>query len=184
MGVASHPAGGPPHDERDLRVDLEGREPGDHVNPRRLEALGPADVELFVEPRLELHEYRDVGPAGGRAAQRIADRRGPAGAIQRQFDRCDAGIVRCFGNEALERGREGVVRMVDEDVASVERFDDRAVVGERILGDEWRIVEVRPGEPSGELPERAQIHEARSLVHIRGAEGALEIAFLEPQLAL
>src|SRR2546430_11348055 len=38
-------------------------------------ALGPADVELLVEARLQLDEHRHVLAGGGRPAQRLPDRR-------------------------------------------------------------------------------------------------------------
>src|SRR5207245_1218584 len=92
--VASRAPRRPAHDERDLRVDLQGGEAGDHVDPCRLQALRPADVQLLVEPGLELHEYRDILAAGGRAAQRLGDARRPTGTVQGELDRGDVGIVR------------------------------------------------------------------------------------------
>src|SRR6185295_1708409 len=87
--VASGAPRRPAHDERDLRVDLQGGETRDHVDARCLQALRPADVELLVEPRLELHEYRDILAAGSRTAQGLGDARRSPGTVQRELDRGD-----------------------------------------------------------------------------------------------
>src|SRR2546430_14811986 len=109
--VASGPPRSPAHDQRDLRVDLQGREAGDHVDACRLETLRPADVELLVEPRLELHEHRDILPVRGRPTQGFGDARRPTGTVQRELDRGDVRIVCRLGDEPLDAGAEGIVGM-------------------------------------------------------------------------
>ena len=165
--VAAEPRALAADDERDLRVRLEPDEAVHDVRAGLLEAAGPDDVVLLVEAGLDLDQDDDLLALLRRADQRPDDRGVAGRPVQRLLDRQDVGVVGGLVDEPLDRGRERLVRVVQEDVAGphlgehVDRLvlvrrqqaqrDDRGV-GRRL---EVRAVEV------GELPQGGEVEHAR-----------------------
>ncbi len=122
--VAADAAALAPHDERALGVRLERREAVHHVHARALERARPADVAGLVEARLELDQHDRLLALLGRAHERRHHRRVARGAVDRVLDGEHVRVVDGLLDEALDRGREAVVRVVDEDVALADRAED------------------------------------------------------------
>ena len=115
--VAAQPDALAAHDQRHLRVGLEADQAVDDVGARLLEAAGPDDVRLLVEARLDLDQHHDLLAALRGPDQRPDDRRVARRPVQGLLDRQDVGIVGRLVDEPLDRRRERLVRVVDEQVA-------------------------------------------------------------------
>ena len=153
-----------PDDERDLAVRLQADDAVDHVDARLLERLGPLDVLLLVEARLQLHEDRDLLAVLGRADERGEDRRVRVRAVQGHLDR-DRLRVGGGALDHLDDGRERVVRVVEEDVARADRREDRRVglvEDGGHGGREGRILQLAPVEAR----ERHEVARAERPVHL------------------
>ena len=116
------------HDEHDLGVRLEADEPVHHVHALALEGLGPADVALFVEARLELEEDGHLLAVGGGLHQRVDDRRVATHAVERRLDGQHVGVVGGGAHEVDDRV-ERVVGVVQQDVAVADGGEDVGVLG-------------------------------------------------------
>jgi hypothetical protein len=111
-------------------VGLEAEQAVHHVHARALESSCPADVALFVEARLELDEGRDLLTQLGGALQRAHQGRLSAGTIQRLLDRDHTRVLRRLGQE-VDHGLEGLVGVVQQDVAGGDRLEEVVRVPER-----------------------------------------------------
>ena len=105
------------HHQGELGVCLEPDEAVHHVGAGRLEGLGPFDVALLVEARLELDQDRDLFPVVGSVQKRLHDGCVAPYAIERPLH---GQHVRVAGRLAgqLQHGAERVVGMVQEDVVT------------------------------------------------------------------
>src|SRR6266498_5294182 len=104
----------------------------------------------------------------------------PAGAVKRELDRRDVGIVRGFGDESLEARREGVVWVVHEHVALVDLVGNRAVREKRrVAGTRWIVRQGRR-----DVPQPAEVDRAAGDVHVGAPTALLPLAFLEMDLPL
>ncbi len=116
-------------DERRLRVDLEIREAVDDVDAGLFERTRPADVAMLVEAGLELDERHALLAALGSLDEGGYDGRVLARAVEGRLE-CDDRRVLCRRlQERLEGRREGVERMVDEDVALLDLGEQLVCVG-------------------------------------------------------
>ena len=91
--------------------------PVDDVDARLLQLLRPADVGALVEARLQLHHADRLLAALGGLDQRRHQRRVGARPVDGLLDRQHVRILDRLLDEALHRGGEGVVGVVDEQVA-------------------------------------------------------------------
>ena len=121
VDVVAHAVALAADDEHALGVRLERREAVDDVDARLLHRARPLDVRALVEARLELHQADRLLAALGGADQRRHERRVVARAVHGLLDREHVGVVDRLLDEALDRGRERVVGVVDEDVAVAHR---------------------------------------------------------------
>ena len=119
--VVAHAAALAAHHEQRLRVRLQPGQAVHDVRARLLQRARPADVAALVEARLQLDEADGLLAALGRLDQRRDQRRVVRGAVHGHLDREHVGIAHRLLDEALDAGREGVVRVVDEDVAGAHR---------------------------------------------------------------
>ncbi len=120
-----------------------------------LQLAGPDDVVLLVEAGLDLDQDHDLLAALGGPDERLDDRRVARRPVQGLLDREDVGVVGGLVDEPLDRRRERLVRVVDEDVAGADLRED---VGRLVLvgrqqarrGDRRvrRRLEVRAGRGS------------------------------------
>ena len=172
VDVAAQPGALAPDDERRLRVRLEPDQPVHDVGPGALQLARPDDVGLFVEARLDLDQDDDLLAALGRPDQRLDDGRVARRSVQRLLDGQDVGVVGRLGDEPLGRGRERLVRMVDEDVAGADRGEHvgRLVVVRR---QEPRRRDRRPGHgleigpvELGDRPQSGQVEHAADVVAV------------------
>ena len=162
------------HDQRHLGVGLESNNAIDDVNPDLLERLRPGDVRLFVATRFELDQSHDLLTALSRPDERSDDgahrTRGP---VERLLDREDVGIPGRLVDERLSGGGKGVVRMVHEDVAVIERVENVGLLHAGTLKSALRdwgpqlVLEV--GTIEGiDRPQAAQVEQAVDAVDIGG----------------
>ena len=152
------------HHERALGVRLERREAVHDVHAGALQRARPADVARLVEARLELDQHHRLLALLGRADQRRHHRRVARGAVDRVLDREHVGVVDGLLEEALDRRRERVVGVLDEDVALA---DGGEQVGRRVaLAAQARprhalplgVAQLGPLEP-GQLDQVGQVEQ-------------------------
>ena len=129
VDVAAEPSRFAPDDEGRLRVDLEPGEAVDDVDARLLERAGPLDVPALVTACLDLDEAHRLLPALRGVDQSRHERRVVARPVDGRLDRNHLGIDRSAVDEGLEAAREGVVRMVDQEVAAA---NSRELLGGRL----------------------------------------------------
>ena len=111
-------------DEDALDVGLQAGDPVDDVDARLLQRPRPADVGALVEARLQLHQADRLLAALRGLDQRRDQRRVGARPVDGLLDREDVRVLDRLADEALDRAGEGVVRVVDEDVALPHRGED------------------------------------------------------------
>ena len=146
------------HDLEGLAVRLESDEAVDHVGALALQRLGPADVALLVEARLELDQDGDLLAVGRRLHELLDDRRVAAAAVQRLLDGEHVRIVG-GGAQELDHRVERVVGMVEQHVAladggeEVGSLEPRERRRDRL--HERRVLEVGPVDRAG-APEAAE----------------------------
>ena len=121
VDVVAHAVALAAHDQHALGVRLQRRVAVDDVHAGLLQRLRPVDVRALVEARLQLDQADRLLAALGRADQRRHERRVVARAVHGLLDREHLRVVDGLLDEALDRGREGVVGVVDEDVALAHR---------------------------------------------------------------
>ena len=109
------------HDQDALGVGLERRQAVDDVHARLFQRAAPLDVRPLVEARLDLHQAHGLLAALGGADQRGDQRRVVARAVHGLLDREHVGVVDRLLDEALDRGHERVVGVVQQDVALAHR---------------------------------------------------------------
>ena len=144
------------------------------MDARLLELLGPGDVRLLVEARLELHHAdRLLAVLGGLDERRDEGRVG-AGPVHRLLDRQDVGVVDRLAHERLDGGRERVVGMVDEDVALAHRGEEVGRVSvrplQRCLGDSGEGLEpqLRVSRYAGDVKEVVHADQPVDVVDLIG----------------
>ena len=155
---------------------LEPDQAVDDVRAGPLQLARPDDVRLLVEARLDLDQDDDLLAALGGADERLDDGRVARRAVERLLDGQDVRVVGGLGDEPLDRRRERLVRVVDEDVARPDRGED---VGRLVLvgrdqprrGDRRprHGLEVRPVE-LGDRPQPGQVQHPADLVAVGLAE--------------
>ena len=122
------------NDQDALRVALQRGQAVDDVHAGLLQLLRPPDVGLLVEARLQLHHADGLLAALGRLDQRRHQRGVGARPVHRLLDRQHVRVGHGLLDEALDRGGERVVGMMDEDVRFAGRREDvglRAVLAEQ-----------------------------------------------------
>ena len=131
-------------DERGLRMRLEPDQAVDDVRAGAFQLARPDDVRLLVEAGLDLDQDDDLLATLGGPDERLDDGRVARRPIERLLDRQDLGVVGGLGDEPLDRRRERLVRVVDEDVPGA---DGGEHVGRLVLvgRDEPRRRDRRPG---------------------------------------
>ena len=166
VAVAADASGLAAHHERGLGMGLQSHQPVHDVHPRLLEHPGPGDVRRLVEACGELDERHHLLARLGGGDEGLHDRAvRPGGAVEGLLDREHVGVARRLLDERLDRGREGVVGEVDEDVAAGDDLEEvgRALVGaaEPDLGGrlEGRVVEVGAVE-AVQRPQAAEVERA------------------------
>ena len=110
------------------------------MDPRLLHHLGQADVGLLVEARLEFHHHGDLLAVVGRLQQRVHDGAVRGGAVQGHLDPKHLGVRGRLAQQALHRGGEGLVGVLQQDRSGIpDDVKDIApglelVVVERVVG--------------------------------------------------
>ena len=158
VGVVPHSSLLVAHDQATLAVDLQADDSVDDVHAGLLELAGPLDVVGLVEAGLELDQGGDLLAVLRGLHEGVDDRGVAAGAIQRLFDGENAGIAGGLLHEGHDR-IEGIVGVVEEDVALVEGGED-VLPGEgnraRVRG-EGRILQ------GGSVDEIVDAHQAQQI---------------------
>jgi hypothetical protein len=113
VGVRAQAVGLLAHHQRHLGVRLVADHAVGDVRTRALERLRPFDVARLVEARAQLDQHRHLLAPLGRLDQRLHHRRTPRRAVEGLLDGEHRRVLRGDLEEALHRGGEGVVGMMD-----------------------------------------------------------------------
>ena len=179
VDVLAYPVALAAGDQNRLDMRLQAGDAVDDVHAGLLQRLGPVDVRLLVEASFELDHADRLLAAFGGADQRRHQRRVVAGSVHRLLDRQHVGIGDCLDDEALHRTGEGVVGVVDEDVALADRGKhvDRLVVLplQAWLGDRGPGLVAQLGVPAGSVDDVAEVGEVDQPVDV------VDLAVFEPQ---
>ena len=164
-------------------MGLERGQPVDDVHARFLQRARPADVGALVETRLELDEADHLLAALRGADQRRDERRIVARAVHGLLDGEYVGVGDRLFDQPLDRRRERVVGVVQEDVALAHRRHHVDRLG--LLGHQPRLRDRRPRrvaqlrEPRDlhDLPQVVEVEQPvdREHVLVLGLERALEL---------
>src|SRR5262245_59979138 len=146
-------------------MSLEAHEAVHNVTARTLQHLRPADVRLFVEAGLHLNQHHHLLTGLGGRDERVHDRGVAAGAVERLLDGEDVRIGGRLLDEALDAGREGMVRVMHEDVRVAESGEDAAwglSLGELRMGRRYEraVLEIRPIDLAVYLPQPREVQQA------------------------
>ena len=155
--VVAHPVALAAHDEHALGVGLHRGLAVDDVHARLLQRLRPVDVHALVEARLQLDQRDRLLAALGGFDQRRHQRRVVARAVDGLLDREHVGVGDGLLDEALDRGRERVVGVVDEHVAFAHRAEHvgaLALVADQ-AGDGSRTAAAPRAAPRGPASSRS-----------------------------
>ena len=132
----------------DFGVDLQAEQSVHDVHPFALQGPRPFDIAFFIEPRLQFHQYCDLLAFLHRFQQRIDDRRIPADAVERHFDREHVRIVRRLANE-INHGLERIERMVQQNVLPSNRREHVLVFRVLQRARQRRNKRRHPSDPAG-----------------------------------
>ena len=126
------------HDHRHLGVGLPLDEAVDDLDAGALERVGPHQILLLVEARLQFDHGGDRLAGLGGGDQGVDHRRLLAGAVERLLDRDDAGILGGLAQEGQD-DVEALIRVVDDDVLGADRGEAIAVIFADPLGEARRV---------------------------------------------
>ena len=146
MAIGDELAALAPHDQAELGVGLQLDEAVHDLHAGAFQVARPFDVGFLVEAGFQLDHRRHRLAGFDRILQRLDDRRGLAGAVERPFDRHH---VRIGGRllQELQHHVERLVGVVDDDVLLADGGEAIAVVladALREAADERLELEVRP----------------------------------------
>ena len=171
--VVAHPVALAADDQDALDVGLQARDPVDHVHARLLQLLRPPDVRALVEAGLELDQADRLLAALGGVDQPRDEGRVGAGPVDGLLDRQDLRVGDRLLDEVLDRARERVVGVMDEDVARPDRgehvvllvglADEQARRGHR---RERRVTQLLVPGNADDVPEVGEIEQAVDLVDL------------------
>ena len=178
--VVAHPLALAAHHEHTLDVRLQCWLAVHDVHPRLLQCLGPVDVHALVEARLELDQRDRLLAALGGVDQRGHQRRVVGGAVHRQLDREHVRVGDGLLHEALDRGGEGVVGVMHEQVAFAHRGEHvgpLALVAQqpRVCDGAHRWV--------AQLGQAGQAHDLPQRAHVEQAVDGVDFLLGDPQQA-
>ena len=103
------------NDEKNLAVGFKADEPIDDVNASIFQSAGPFDVVLFIEARLEFDKDSNLLAIFAGMDERADEGRVLTDTIKSALDGENTRVGGSVLDE-LENRREGVVRMVKEDI--------------------------------------------------------------------
>ncbi len=132
MPVAAQPPGLAARDDEQLGMRLQADDAVHDLRADRLEALGPVDVRLLVEARLQLDDRHHLLAAARAVDQQVHQRRLRAGAVDRLLDREHRRVVDCFAQQLHDR-LERLERMVQQHVAGLQPREDRVLARQAAL---------------------------------------------------
>ena len=175
VDVLAHPLALAAGDQDRLHVGLQAGDAVDDVDARLLQRLRPVDVGLLVEARFQLDHADRLLAAFGGADQRRHQRRVVAGPVDGLLDRQHVGVFDRLLDEALDRGGEGVVGMVDEQVGAGGSPANMST-GSLVLALQARLGDRRPGRVAqlgvaGDVGDRRRGRRGRSARRCRRPRG-------------
>ena len=178
VDVLAHPVALAAGDQDRLDVGLQAGDAVDDVDAGLLQRLRPVDVGLLVEAGFQLDHADRLLAAFGGADQRRHQRRVVAGPVDGVLDRQHVGVGDRLLDEALDRGGEGVVGMVDEEVALADRREhvDRLVV----LALQARLGDRRPGRVA-QLGVAGDVGDVAEVAEVDQPVDVVDLAVFEPQ---
>lgn len=148
-----------PHDQHHLRVTLVADHAVHDMCADGFELRRPVDVGFLVEAREQLDDDGHFLAVARGFHQRVHQRRVGAGAVDRLLDRDDARVFRGLLQQ-FEHGLEAFVRVVQQDVAVVDRVEHRRRVRDcgRNRRGERRELQVGAVDEIGNLHQAHEVH--------------------------
>ena len=150
-----------------------------HVHARAFQLAGPRDVGVLVETRLDLDQRQHLLAGMRGVDQRVDDRRIAGCTVQRLLDGQHLRIGRGLRQERLHGRREGIVRVVQQDVALADGGENVLRTGRFDFGDltiggrnERTVLEIRTVDAS-ELEQHGRVKRRRQAVDLVGAHAQL-----------
>ena len=172
-------------DHRELAVGLEPDDAVDDVAAGLLELACPADVGLLVEARLDLDDHQHLLAGLGGVDEGVDDRGVARRAVERLLDRQHVRVGGGLLDEALHRGGERVVGVVQQHVVAacgLEHVDGcgRLHLGEAVVGggEERGVLQLLAREV-GDAVQAAQVQRAGQPVDLVLADAELADEQLE-----
>ncbi len=159
-------------------MGLQAGDAVDDMDAGLLQRLRPVDVRLLVEARFQLDHADRLLAAFGGADQRGHQRRVVAGAVDGVLDRQHVGVCDRLLDEALDRAGEGVVGVVDEQVALADRREhvDRLLV----FALQARPRHRRPGRVA-QLGVAGNVGDVVEVAEVDQAVDVVDLAVFQPQ---
>ncbi len=161
------PAFAPQH-QGHLGMRLEADDAIDHMRAGLLQRCGPADIGLLVEPRQKLHHGSDF-LACPRGIDECLQQGGVmAGAVHSLLDRHHVRVLRRLLDE-IDNGGEGLIRMVQQDIAIADRAEHIRLVQQCLWQPrtERRILKIRTVDLVRHLQQAHQVDRSVNAEHVR-----------------
>ena len=152
-------------------MGLEAANAVDHVVTGLLQFLGPVQVALLVEARLEFDQAGHLLAVLGRLDQRAHERRIVAEPVHGHLDRGGAGVVRGIPDEPLDRRVEAFVGVMHQHVAGP---DGRENIGVGVDRERWQrrprwITQLGDGK-RGNLEQAGVVEHVRQFIDVAVAQ--------------
>ena len=179
--VVAHAVALAAHDEHALGVRLQRGQAVDDVHARLLQRVRPVDVRALVEARLELDQADRLLAALGRADQRRDERRVVARAVHGLLDREHVRVGDRLLDEALDRGGERVVGVVDEQVALAHRARARRAARPRRRCRRGWVTGVHGSSRSSRVA--GQLHDLPQVLEVEQAVDLVDVVAPRPPSA-
>ncbi len=179
VAVAAQSIGLLAHHKAQLAVGLQSHDAVHHVHARAFELAGPRDVGVLVEARLDLDQSQHLLARVRGVNQRVDNRRIAGRTVQRLLDGQHLRVGGGLRQERLHGRREGIVRVVQQDVAFADGGEDVLRTGRFDLRDlavggrnERAVLEVRTVDAS-KLEQHGRVERRRQTVDLVGADAQL-----------
>src|SRR5215213_10840079 len=158
------------HHHDDLAVDLKPHQAIHHMDALLFQHTRPADVALFIEARLELHQDRHLFSPLDRFEQGFHHRRVLSDPVDRLLD---GKHIRVTGGcpEKIDDRMEGIIRLVQQDILPLDHLKN--IASQRGILKNFRDdglingkLEIMPFDIVINLPEAAQPQRGRQHINI------------------
>ena len=124
VAIAAQSFGFLANHKRKLAMRLQSNNAVNNVNACALKLTCPSNVGIFVESRLNLHQRKNLLASVSRVYESVDNRRITRRAVQRLLNCKHLWIRRRLRQERLNRRRERIVRMMQQNVVLTNRSEN------------------------------------------------------------